>query len=344
MSWAEFRVSVRGGSNPRELRSRLAACALGLLVVFSLLVGRLWVLQVVHGEEFAELAQENTLKEREIPAPRGAIYDAHGHRIAEVHASFDLVISPQDVLSREEALRPARADVGALGGPTRLYASDDGDALSLPPKVDVVTLARRLAPLLDDANPEELAERVTNAESPWRSVVLKEDLSPDELTRVMARRPWLPGVRVVSRHRRFYPDGEVFSHLIGYLREVRPDELQTLRTRYEGSPQGRNWYGSGDLIGKYGVESAFEPYLRGHVGKYWVQVDVHGRELGRSSGAEQPGDDYFRSIAHFLDRGLQPELSGHDLHLTIRRDLQSKAIELLGEEIGGFQPPPGYDL
>lgn len=301
------------------------------MLVLALLLGRLWVLQVVHGEEYEELAQGNTLKQREIPAPRGGIYDAHGHRIAEVHATFDLVISPSDVLRGEKAAAVTEGVAGALAGPARV---DPSKAWDLPAKVDVTTLARRLAPLLDGTDPEHIVDSIEGASSPWRAVILKEDLGGDELTRVMSRRPWLPGVRVVSRHRRVYPDGELFSHLVGYLREVRGDELQALRRRYAESERGQDWYQAGDLIGKYGIESAYEPYLRGTSGAYWSQVDVHGRELGRSTGLDQPGDDYFRSIAHFLDRGLRPEVRGHDLHLTIRRDLQSLAVELLGSQSG----------
>ena len=331
MSWAEFGISVGGGSQPRDLRSRLGACAVGILVIFCILVGRLWMLQVVEGEKYSVLAQQNTLKEREIPAPRGAIYDAHGHRIAEVHATFDLVISPSDVNEREEDGAEKALLAKALAGPSQ---SDPSKSWDLPSKLDVTALANRLAPLLDGAEPAELMEAIETASSPWRPVVLREELSQGEVTRVMSRRAWLPGVRVASRHRRVYPDGELFAHLIGYMREVRSDELAILRERYAEKEQGSDWYRAGDMMGKYGIESAYEPYLRGRAGAYWAQVDVHGRELGRSTGFGSQEDEYFRSIAHFLDRGLQPEVPGHDLHLTVRRDLQELAVQLMGEQSG----------
>ncbi|HIF23311.1 MAG TPA: penicillin-binding protein 2 [Gemmatimonadetes bacterium] len=216
-------------------------------------------------------------------------------------------------------------------GPT---LADPSSAWDLPVKLDVLSLASRLAPLLDGTEPAEVIEAIETAPSRWRPVVLREELSPDEMTRVMARRPWLPGVRIASRHRRVYPDRDVFAHLLGYMREVRSDELAYLRERYKDKKQGSDWYRSGDMMGKYGLESAYEPYLRGHAGAYWAQVDVHGRELGRSAGLDNQDDEYFRSIAHFLDRGLRPEVPGHDLHLTIRRDLQALAVRLLGERSG----------
>jgi len=318
-------ISLKLEQRPRDLRSRLSAFALLIIAVFAILAGRLWYLQVLHGEELAELAQDNHLKEREIPAPRGAIYDAHGHRIAEVRASFDIVVSPQDVDRRPEPVDDMPA---ALGGPISQVASD------LQTRTDIGTLAIRLSALLEGTPPEELIERFEDAPSRWRPVVLRSDLSSGELERVLAHRAELPGVHVVSRHRRSYPDGELFAHLVGYMREVRGDELGRLREQYRDQPQGEDWYEPGDRIGKYGLEAAHEHLLRGLDGTFWVQVDVHGRELGRSTSADLPGDDYFRSIAHFLDKAVVPEVPGHDLHLTVRKDLQELAVGLMGEESG----------
>ena len=318
-------ISLKLEQRPRDLRGRLSALALVILVAFGVIGGRLWYLQVLKGEELAELAQDNHLKEREIPAPRGSIYDAHGHRIAEVRASFDLIVSPQDIDPRPAQLEGAPA---ALGGPTERSTWD------LQTRTDISTLASRLSSLLHETPAEELVQRFEDAPSRWRPVVLRSDLQPDELERVLAHRAELPGVHVVSRHRRSYPDGPLFAHLVGYMREVRGDELVDLRERYRDEPQGEHWYESGDRIGKYGIEAAHEHLLRGEDGAFWVQVDVHGRELGRSTSADLPGDDYFRSIAHFMDQAVVPEVPGHDLHLTLRRDLQELAVQLLGEQSG----------
>ena len=319
---------LRVVGRPQDLRSRLSVVAAVLVLILAMLLGRLWVLQVVRGAEFAEQAEKNHLKEREIPAPRGNIYDADGRRIAEVRASFDVVVAP-DAVNDGNTL-PEVGSPLALGGPP------DADTWELPSRIDIGTLSARLAELLDDATADELLARFAAGRrgDRWRNVVLAADVRESELERVLARRAWLPGVSVVSRHRRHYPDGSLFSHLVGYLREVRADELPKLRERYRHSSHGPGWYEPGDVMGKYGVEAAHEEWLRGDDGLYWVQVDVHGRELGRSVAQEHPGEEYFRSINHFLDRGLRPEEAGHDLHLTVRRDLQELAVELLGEESG----------
>ncbi len=335
-------IPLRDETRPSELRSRLGALALLIVGTVALILGRLWTLQVVDGAEYAELAERNHLKEREIPAPRGSIYDAHGHRIAEVRASFDLVVSPEDVAP--SVTLSAKMAAALSGGPlmgrsfgvsSKAHAPDSGRGW-LETKVSIDDLAARLALLLDDTDAATLVERFESGRmrSAWRPVVLAEDLELAQVQRVLAQRPWLPGLRVESRHRRSYPDGALFSHLVGYLREVRSDELADLRQRHQNTEHGTDWYQVGDLIGKYGMEAAYEEWLRGTDGAYWVQVDVHGRELGRSTGWDLPGEEYFRSIAHFLDQSLIPETPGHDLHLTVRTDLQRQAVELLGEQTG----------
>ena len=320
------RIALRSDSRPKDLRSRLGAFALVILAVFVALLARLWVLQVVDGDEYQRLARENHLKQREIPAPRGAIYDADGVRIAEVRASFDLVISPEDV---DRVPQDPKLVAGALGGPVA------PDAWELPSRTDLHSLAERLAPLLDETEIDDLVLSFEESRraNRYRPALLRGDLSPAELERVLASRPWLPGVRVVSRHRRSYPEGPLFAHLIGYMREVRAEDLDLLQARYAGTERA-DWYGPGDRMGKAGIEAAHEDVLRGQNGAYWVQVDVHGRELGSSSGRGVPGEDYFASVAHFLDRDVVPEVPGNDLHLTIRKDLQQMSFDLLGEESG----------
>jgi len=330
MPWSrsDDTISLRMDQRPRDLRARLSAFAAIMSIAFVVVVARLWALQIVGGEEYAELALHNHLKEREIPAPRGDIFDAHGVRIAEVRASFDLIINPRDV-DRAPGV-PDQIAAGALAGPVAPVA----EGWDLESRTNIVQLAERLAPLLDETPAEELVQRFEEAPSRWRPVVLRSDLSQAELERLMAHRSDLPGVRVISRHKRSYPDGPLFAHVLGYMREVRADELESLRETYRDTDYGEDWYESGDNMGKYGLEAAYESRLRGIDGTYWVQVDVHGRELGRSTGPEMPGDEYFRSIAHFLDQAVVPEVPGNQLHLTVRRDLQELAYGLLGEQSG----------
>lgn len=308
-------LDLRRESRPKELRTRLQTLAVLIGVGCALILLRLWMLQVVEGAFFAQAAAGNHLKQRELPAPRGLIYDAEGARIAEVRPSYDLVAGPQDV--------------DASGTPIQ------GDE-SLATRLPIDLLADRLAPLLHEHLATEIVTRFEAArkDHPYDVVVLAEDLDPGELERVMARRASLPGTWIQVRHRRHYPNGDLFSHVVGYLREVRRDELAALRDRYRDTDRGEAYYQPGDRIGKWGVEAAHEEWLKGRDGAYWVQVDVHGRELGRTGQLDAPGADYVASIAHFLEKEVEPEAPGHDLRLSIRRDLQARAKELMAGHSG----------
>ncbi len=312
MSFLRHLFDVRRESRPKEFHTRLRTLTGLVSLTLVAVLGRLWVLQVVHGKEYSAQAAGNHLKQREIPAPRGSIYDADGHRIAEVRASFDVAVGPQDVLAED-------APADAMG------------PWDLPRRLTIDALAARLSEVLPDRPKEAILERwaAQRKLNPWHPVVLVEDLNASELERVLAHRAHLPGAYVVTRHRRYYPDGSLFSHVVGYLREVRSDELVRLKERYRDVSEGEGYYQSGDRVGKWGIEAAHEDWLKGRDGAFWVQVDVHGRELGRSTARDIPGADYFRSIAHFLDQEVKPEEPGHDLHLCIRRDLQLRAAELM---------------
>jgi penicillin-binding protein 2 len=300
-----------------EFRLRLVIAICVLTLVFGTLVARLWMLQVVRGEYYARCAAQNGFKEREIPAPRGLIFDAGGHRLADVRAAYDVVIMPADVLA---------------SGATAEIDGDDG--IRLPSRVSIDTIARALSPLLSLPQ-EEIVTRYEEAggRRRYRPLVIKGDVSFEELAEVKLRQPFLPGVDIRVTTLRNYPFGGMFCHVIGYMREVRGDQLDTLRERYADTPFGSDYYEMGDHFGNWGLEAAFEEHLKGNDGKYFALVDVHGRELGRST-VEDPGDEYLQALYHWAEEERRHELPGHDLHLSLRLDLQQLALELMEEESG----------
>jgi len=300
-----------------EFRLRLIAAAVVMLMVFLTLLGRLWMLQVVKGEYYARCAAQNGFKEREIPAPRGLIYDAHGVRIADVRAAYDVVLVPAQVLKE--------------GRDPQLPA---GDVLELPERLPIDTLAVELEAMLQ-VPADEIVERYDSARgrSRYRPMLVKGDVTFEEVARVRARQPFLPGVDIRVSTSRNYPFGGQFCHVVGYMREVNPEQLAALQARYSDTALGEDHYEMGDQIGTWGLEQAFEEYLKGTDGVYYALVDAMGRELRRST-VEDPGDDYLQALYHWAEAERRHEQPGADLHLSIRLDMQRKALELMGEESG----------
>ena len=182
------------------------------------------------------------------------------------------------------------------------------DALLIPSEAPEPPRREWLSELSEllSMSPEEI-EAVLEAPGPprWKPRTLKRRISRTEMARLEVHRLELPGVIVRARPVRHYPFGPLLGPTLGYVGEVSPRELSTPAfAEYE----------PGDMIGRSGLEWAWEGTLRGLAGGQQVEVDVRGREL--------------RVLAE------KPSEPGRNLVLTIDRRLQEAAREALGDQVG----------
>jgi penicillin-binding protein 2 len=133
-------------------------------------------------------------------------------------------------------------------------------------------------------------------------ILLLEDISYERAARIDQERFRLPGLEVRNEPYRHYPHGDLAAHLVGYMTQMNAEEAQLL------APQG---YGGDELVGRYGLETVFENYLRGKKGKERYAVDARGRRL----------DDATAAGLIAGDRVTEP-VAGYSLVLTIDADLQ----------------------
>jgi len=174
------------------------------------------------------------------------------------------------------------------------------DARDLPSTVEL--LAQFLHQSAGDT--QAILDR-TAGRPPFQEVLVKRNLDFDEVAALETHQLELPGVSLRITPSRSYPYGPKLAHVLGYVGEVTQDELD--RDRH---------YRSGDVIGKAGLEKAWEPYLRGVHGGQQVEVDALGREL------------------RVLDE--EEALPGDTLVLSIDFDLQEAAEAALGDEAGAI--------
>jgi len=139
----------------------------------------------------------------------------------------------------------------------------------------------------------------------YQPIPIKQDISSDEIAFIESHRNELPELETIDEERRLYPRDGFAAHLIGYVGEVSENMLDN--PRYAA-------YEPGDVVGKAGVEEAYDEILRGQDGSRDVIVDSHGREVG-----------YLRT---------QHAIPGQDLKLTIDIDLQRTAELALGDANG----------
>jgi len=158
----------------------------------------------------------------------------------------------------------------------------------------------RLASILA-VPPEEIKSRIdANRPQPFEPVRIKRDVGPAVVARIEENRLDLPGVIILAEPVRYYLHGKIAAHVLGYLGEIDPDELAAHRG--EG-------YEPGDLIGKAGVERAYESVLRGTDGRMRMEVDALGRPL--------------RVLSRI------PAIPGRAIALTIDLDVQKAAYDAL---------------
>ena len=115
----------------------------------------------------------------------------------------------------------------------------------------------------------------------------------------------LPGISVLNGQRRRYIKGDFATHVLGFMNELSPKELEN---KFD---QG---YRMGDMIGRRGIEAVYEPILRGTDGKEKVVVDAKGRRLAADWAYDLLGKD----------RYIPPE-PGHSVVLSIDSELQAMA-------------------
>ncbi|GAA3767490.1 penicillin-binding protein 2 [Terriglobus aquaticus] len=141
----------------------------------------------------------------------------------------------------------------------------------------------------------------------YQPIPLKADISPDEQAFIEAHRNELPELELLEEQRRLYPRHGFAAHLIGYVGEISEQDLNNPKYAF---------YEPGDVVGKSGVEQAYDSLLRGEDGSRDLIVNSHGREIGK----------------------LGEELAkpGQDLRLTIDLDLQTAAEKAMEGKNGAL--------
>jgi penicillin-binding protein 2 len=252
----------------QNLRLRLRIIQALVLVLLGALGIRLYVLQVVNGAKYAEVAENQRIRLLPIPAPRGVIFDREQRMLVDSRPIYSILLSREDTKS-----------------------------------IDRNSLIQPLAGALN-IDPQILRERFEQVKSQpaFESIMIKEEATPGDIAWVDAHQLEFPAIRVDQTPQRRYPANGVLAHVLGYVQEISPQQLEDPRYK------ARN-YKPGDIIGQDGVEAVYDEFLRGRDGYRKVIVDSRGH------------------IQREIER-VEPQ-SGQDILLTIDSDLQQAAEDQL---------------
>ncbi|RZJ23460.1 MAG: penicillin-binding protein 2 [Acinetobacter sp.] len=241
--------------------------SIGIVAFFLLLlIVRYAYLQIAHFNEFSTASDQNRIRLQPLAPARGYIYDRNGILLADNYPVFSATMS--------------RADVQ-----------------------DIEDTVKRLTPILSltQEDIDRFSSRIKTSKKTER-VSLKLNLNETDIARFSEVKFQFPGVNIETQMTRYYPHGDLFAHVIGYVGRINDKELKSI---------DKDLYAGTNLIGKIGVEKSYEDLLHGVPGNESVEADAHGNVL-RNLGRKEPvrGNDLYLSIDYGLQVIATEQLAG----------------------------------
>ena len=252
---------------------RMFIFAAAKAVIFCGIVGRLFSLQISENKKYLTLSDKNRLREARLPPVRGEFEDYFGNRIAKNLTVYQLHVVPEQV-------------------------------------EDFKILMVRLKDILNFSNNhlQELIKK-KNKQKPWETLIVSENLTWDEFTKINFYLHELSGARPVLTVGRNYPYNETYTHVLGYVSQASVEDLINNETIKQRNVPGLR-------VGKTGLEKALENELIGTNGIQRFEVNAYGKRINQ------------------ID--FQEGEQGKTIKLTIDTEIQKYTGELLNEKAGSI--------
>ena len=332
------------------LKSRIPLLLLiyGIFVV--LLVTKIFSIQVVEHDALVQDTAEKNIITREIKPTRGNIYDRNGVLLATNELSYNVTIQDIGAFKTDDdknamIMRLIKIlEANKCKITTKFYIEQnkkgklvfnvDGSALDrfkrdayAAKSIEELTPEQRNASAADvyeqlrtgkymfhisDSYSVEDTLKIMgirfalflNKYNKGMAISVAEDVDNKTVAAVMESSSELQGVRISQETHRVYKDSKYFAHILGYTGMINETELDTDKD---------NFYSSSDQIGKTGLESVFEKYLRGSKGSETVTLDSD-YDIVNEDVSEKP-------------------VAGNDIYLTLDDTLQKATYHILEKNI-----------
>lgn len=252
-------------SRPIHRAILLMLLATGLLGMH---VSRLVQLQLVEGKQNRERAENNRVRLVPMPANRGHLVDRQGKLLAANNLARSVYLWPREQTPEQ----------------WKVTADKLSPLLKIP--------AQEILKKLKQVNPQS-----------YRPVRLRQSLSPEVFVPLAEQVGQLPGVEVRPEANRYYPEGSLAAHVMGYIGEATEADLKA-------HPE----YPMGMIVGQMGIEESSNSKIAGVWGDRLIEVNAQNQEL--------------RLI------GETPPKPGEPVQLTIDLEMQKAAEQALGSRRG----------
>lgn len=225
------------GTSKRRLEVSLPKITLRVFsgfvfALFLLLLGKSLQIQIVESDYFSGLAMRNILSISTVQTSRGIIYDRNYDQLVYNSPQYNLYFNKRKITSASKEV--------------------------------FFTVAEII-----DKTAEEIFSEIEKSSS--SIVTVKKNLTHEELVQLEARMNDLDGFNIESTTGRDYSDGEIFSHIIGYIGKIDRDFLK----------ENPGKYTIHDYVGKTGIEKYYEKYLTRVGEKIMTERDVAGNVISK---------------------------------------------------------------
>lgn len=288
-------------------------------IIGTILIVRLFNLQIVNGSTYRETSNTRLSRESKIEAARGNIVDRSGNILATTTTTFNLEL--YKTKSDDESLNKCILNLVEL---LNKYKKEYPD--NFPVNADITGFniqGEELSKWLtkykfsQNATPEEVVKyfknkyKITNEDikdvrkiiairyeittkgySSTKSITLAKNVSREIIAQISERNSEFPGITITTDSERKYNYGTLASHIIGYIGKISETEYNNNSDIYDND----------DYVGKTGIESSMENYLRGKDGTEEIEMSVDGTVTGESTTNEAVQGS---SVVLTIDAGLQ---------------------------------------
>jgi len=229
-------------------------------ILILILFGKTFQLQVLENKNFLAKAKENNFIISYIKAERGIIYDKNLNQLVLNQPSFDLILDKRE-----------------------LPKNDD----------DKIRVLKEVSDILGK-DFEELKKKIEEDEN--QQILIAENLEHQTLIVLETKKNELPGFETEKNSIRYYEEGRIFAHLVGYTGKIRAEE-------YKDSPEK---YSISDYVGREGVEKSYEDVLRVIPGKLQMERNALGNIISKEVVSLPESG---KSLVLWLDSDLQRKIT-----------------------------------
>ncbi len=197
-------MANHGSNNKSDTNKRIFIVGLFIIIGISLLISRLWIIQVKEGEIYREKAENNKIWPQMLKPERGKILTKNGIILADNRPSTDVIFVPGDC--------PIE-------------------------KIEEVT---QLLNSILNISPDWLLQQVEKfREEPFTQIIIKKDIPRSDLIKLEENSFRLPGIYTITQPIRRYPYGSTAGQIVGFINEITREELTNKNDYYIGDLIGR---------------------------------------------------------------------------------------------------------